>query len=240
MAATEPESKPEAEKGLPPVALVKFDNASRLIPSKYSVGGGSVLKRIAPRADLLDAAFDADNATNDRILAEHQLLPGIGAHELVVDVPYASIINAAFTHAAPGGSRFNSSERGAWYAAKSVRTSQAEVVFHHTRYLAEINRFEDELSYDEYLADFRGPFHDLRAGGFDECLDPGSYMASQFLAERLLASGSLGILYPSVRHAGGECVACFRPALVSNVRKNRTFQIAWHGGPKPTIRTFKP
>jgi hypothetical protein len=27
-----------------------------------------------------------------------------------------------------------------------------------------------------------------------------------------------GLLYPSVRHRGGTCLACFRPALVVNVR----------------------
>ena len=47
-------------------------------------------------------------------------------------------------------------------------------------------------------------------------------MASQQLAEDLLTAGSLGVVYPSVRHDGGTCVACFRPALVMNVRKART------------------
>jgi len=33
--------------------------------------------------------------------------------------------------------------------------------------------------------------------------------------------GSAGLIYPSVRHRGGTCLACFRPALVVNVRKDR-------------------
>jgi RES domain-containing protein len=48
---------------------------------------------------------------------------------------------------------------------------------------------------------------------------PGSYAASQHLAHELLQQGSAGVIYPSVRHAGGTCIACFRPALVGNVRK---------------------
>ena len=52
-----------------------------------------------------------------------------------------------------------------------------------------------------------------------ECLDPNSYAASQILGLTLLTSGSAGIVYPSVRHTDGVCIACFRPPLVLNVRE---------------------
>jgi hypothetical protein len=66
--------------------------------------------------------------------------------------------------------------------------------------LAEIGRFEDTVTYDDYLADFSASFHDLRgARGFRRCLDPDSYVVSQALGERLLEAGSLGVVYPSVR-----------------------------------------
>ena len=58
---------------------------------------------------------------------------------------------------------------------------------------------------------------------------------SQLLAERLLREGALGVVYPSVRHDGGTCVACFRPALVMNVRKGRTYRFTWEGTPVPTV-----
>jgi len=231
---------------LPPLSFVAWKNSSRLVSSKYSTPDESVLTGIAPNQEVLDTAFEMDDLTNDRLRAEHELLPGIGPHELVFGIPYASIINAAFTHAHPEGSRFNGPDRGAWYAAKSVRTSIAEVVYHQTVALAEIGVFEDETTYDVYLADFRGEFHDLRddlpgssdlRGGsrFKSCLSPESYVASQELAERLLAAGSLGIVYPSVRHAGGECLACFRPALVTNVRKSTTYRFQWAGKPAPAV-----
>jgi hypothetical protein len=38
-----------------------------------------------------------------------------------------------------------------------------------------------------------------------------------------------------VRHEGGTCVACFRPALVMNVRKARTWRFTWSGTPTPKI-----
>jgi hypothetical protein len=103
--------------------------------------------------------------------------------------------------------------------------------------LWEIGRFEDTVTYDDYLADFTATFHDLRvARRFRECLDPTSYVTSQGLAEQLLGEGSLGVVYPSVRHPGGTCLACFRPALVSNVRRGRTYRFTWNGSPTPQVR----
>lgn len=219
-----------------PVSRVRRANTHRLISSKYSVGGESVLTRIADSERHLADIFDLDNRTNDRLLAEHQLLPGIGAHELVFGFPFSSIVNAAFTHADPLGSRFNGPDRGAWYAAFELRTSQAEVAFHKTVQLAEIGRFKDEVTYDDYLADFNAEFHDLReAPGFASCLAADSYVDSQLLAERLLAEGSLGVVYPSVRRPQGTCVACFQPALVTNVRRGSTIRFSWNGGPVPKI-----
>ena len=95
---------------LPRTSLVRRNDTHRLIPSKYSEGGNSVLTRIADDDAHLKDIFDLDNATNDRLLAENQLLPGIGIHELVFGVPYFRIVNAAFCHAHPLGSRFNGPE----------------------------------------------------------------------------------------------------------------------------------
>lgn len=46
----------------------------------------------------------------------------------------------------------------------------------------------------------------------------------------LVAEQSLGVIYPSVRHDGGTCIACFRPALVMNVRRDATFRFTWRAG----------
>ena len=225
---------------LPLVSRIRAEETSRLIPSKYSIGEDSVLTRIANDNTLLADAFDLDSATNDRLLAENQLLPGIGTHELVFGIPYASIINAAFAHPHPLGNRFNGPDRGAWYAAGDVSTAQAEVAFHKSVQLTEIDRYYDEVTYDEYLADFNADFHDLRrAPAFKPCLDPKSYAESQLLAERLMTVGSLGVVYPSVRHAKGTCFACFCPALVTNVRKQFTFSFRWDGKPEPIIEKIR-
>jgi hypothetical protein len=221
---------------LPRTKLVRQNDTHRLIPSKFSEGGASVLTHIADDEAHLEDIFDLDNATNERLLAENGLLPGIGIHELVFGVPYHRIVNAAFCHAHPLGSRFNGPDRGAWYAAFELKTSQAEVAFHKAIELAEVQWFEEQVTFDDYLADFSADFHDIRGGGqFANCLAPDSYLASQDLAHRLLDAASLGVIYPSVRDAGGTCVACFRPALVMNVRKRRTYRFAGQGNAQPEI-----
>lgn len=220
----------------PPVRLVRQFDTHRLIASRHLPHGDSVLAEIADNDEHLAAIFELDAATNDRLLAEHDRLPGIGIEELVFGVPHASVINASFCHAHPLGARFSGPDRGAWYAAFDITTSQAEVAFHKSVQLAEIGRFEETVTYDDYLADFSAGFHDIRrARGFRACLNPARYIESQALAEELLHAGSLGVIYPSVRHQGGTCIACFRPALVTNVRHARTYRFTWDGEPEPTI-----
>ena len=242
---------------LPRPSLVRQFDTHRLIPSRHLPRGDSVLVAIADDDEHLQAIFELDAATNERVLAAQQLLPGIGLEELVFAVPYSSVINASFCHAHPLGSRFNGPDRGAWYAGFELETAQAEVAFHKTVQLAEIGRFEDSVTYDDYLADFSASFHDLRppastrgsrGKGEDrrgrgdrqyldylDYLDPDSYVESQALAERLMAADALGVVYPSVRAAGGTCVACFRPALVNNVRRAKTYRFTWRGTATPAI-----
>jgi hypothetical protein len=221
----------------PPVSLVRQFDTHRLVLSRHLPHGDSVLVPIADDDAHLQAIFELDTATNDRLLALQPLLPGIGVEELVSGVPHAAIINAAFCHPHPLGSRFNGPHRGAWYAAFELQTSQAEVGFHKSVQLAEIGRFDDSVTYDDYMADFSADFHDLRSvpRTLRGCLDADSYEESQALAEHLLEADSLGVVYPSVRRAGGTCVACFRPALVTNVKRGKTYRFTWDGGPEPKI-----
>ena len=198
-----------------------------------------MLTRLTDDGDLLDGIFELDNATNDRLLAESGLLPGIDARELVFGIPSYRIINAAFCHPAPNGSRFNSADRGAWYAGFELETSQVEVAYHKQLWLQETDWNEEEVAeYVDYRADFRAEFHDIRGTRkYRDCLSPTSYVASQAFAAQLLEAGSAGIVYPSVRRPGGTCIACFRPVLVTNVQKGESFTFVFAGfRASPTIR----
>src|SRR5262252_3974401 len=209
---------------IPPTSPIDQRDTHRLIPAQYADGGVSVLARLTDDPEILEGIFELDNATNDRLLAESRLAPGIDERELVFGIPSYRIINAAFCHPAPTGSRFNSPDRGAWYACFEVKTSQAEVAYHRRLWLEETKwEEEDKSDYLDYLADFRAQFHDLRnsdlrdSRDYADCLSSTSYAASQNLGAQLLDAGSAGIVYPSVRYAGGTCIGCFRPVLVTNV-----------------------
>lgn len=224
---------------VPIVQLRQFDTC-RLIPSRFVDKEDSVLVPLSENADHLADIFELDNATNQRLLAEHGRASGIGVDELVFGVPNFRMINAAYTYARPEGSRFNNDERGAWYCAFDIDTALDEIIFHKTVEYYEIDRFDDSVRYQNLLADFNSEFHDLRgAKGHAKSLAPDSYIASQKLAAQLLEDGSLGIIYPSVRHEGGINLACFRPALVGNVRRGTVYELSWKGSPHPEIKALR-
>jgi RES domain-containing protein len=223
-------------KLVPRLSTLRQFDTCRLIPSRFADLEDSVLAPLADDDAVLRDLFDLDNATNDRLRGESGLLPGIGVDELVFGVPNFRIINAAYTYARPEGSRFNDGERGAWYCAFDADTALAEIAFHKAVEYQEIGRFEDSVSYQCLLADFTASFHDLRgADAWHACLDPASYISSQKLANELLDMGSMGVIYPSVRHPTGTNLACFRPALVGNVRKGQAYRLTWAGSPIPQV-----
>jgi RES domain-containing protein len=237
--------KPSAQAKVPapPEVFFRFEGMHRLIPSRFSrptAGGatGSVLSAIADSEEMLDDITLLDGASNGRIRAERRGGIGISTYELVYGIPNAHIVNAAFCYTATGGGRFNSSTRGAWYAAEELDTSISEVTYHRARHLAEIVVPElpgevpdtDESSYNDWLADFRTTFHQLApAEVYADCLQgeplPECYIPGQRLAAGLLSSGSNGLLYPSVRRPGHACLACFRPALVYNPHRGARLDI---------------
>jgi hypothetical protein len=143
-------------------------------------------------------------------------------------IPAATPLRATATHRLIPA-RY--ADRGAWYAGLELKTSQAEIAFHRSLEYAEVAWDEpDQSEYQDFLANFDAEFHDLRGDvRFAPCLARESYAASQRLAASLLARGSAGLVYASVRAPGGTCVACFRPALVNNVRLGRCWRFQWLG-----------
>jgi RES domain-containing protein len=218
----------------PAIIPIHFSNTHRLIPSRFPPAG--ILDLIATPEDL-PYVIELENWTNDRISTELGVLNTIPKHEWVVGFPNATAIMAAFCHPYPTGGRFNTSARGAWYTAREFETALEETIFHRTKELAEIGEFNTRLEMRQYLSDLDTEFHDLRPSPeFDSCHDPSNYTVSQRLAEELLASQSNGVIYRSVRRAGGECIACFRPKLVLNVRPAAHFEYVWDGRPRPIVR----
>jgi len=224
---------------IPPTRKLRLNDTCRLVPSLYPSRG--ILDAVATPADL-PAILELETWSNDRISSELGTLHRIPMEEWVAGRPMASVIMAAFCHPRPTGGRFNSPERGAWYAANSLEAAHAEVAYHRTAELAEIGVFETRMQMRLYLADFHAVFHDVRANAPENVPyhDPTSYTASKALARRLLEDGSNGVIYRSVRHhpkgEGSRCLACFRPALAANVRIAAHFEYRWAGTRTPQIR----
>lgn len=209
----------------------------RLVPTRYpSVG---ILDVIASPRDL-DAIIELETWTNDRISTEIGILHRLPREEWVLGRPMASVIMAAFCHPRPGGGRFNGPDRGAWYACRKLSTAHAEMTYHRTEELAEIGVFDTFVQMRAYLADFRAIFEDIRERRpeFDPLYAPESYGASQAFGRTLLEGGSNGVLYRSVRDPSGECIACFRPKLVKNVREGGNFEYRWNGSRTPVVRAL--
>lgn len=152
----------------------------------------------------------------------------------------SSCVEAAFAYRKEGGNRFNDFHHGAWYAAFDEQTAISEVAFHKTRELGFIKdrgrRYRDEKLYNGLQASFIGRFHDVRTieprpEYLDADVDVG-YPAGQALASDLLAIGSRGLIYPSVRNPGGICLVAFQEIVVQDVRPSAKWKLSWSGSPK--------
>ncbi|NGM51835.1 RES family NAD+ phosphorylase [Caulobacter sp. 602-2] len=196
--------------------------AWRLIPSRFPPIG--LFDTVATAADL-DAVMDLAGWTNDRLVAER--IARLPSEERVYGRPNASIVMASFLHVAPGGMRFNGPDLGAWYAAERLTTAVAEVA-HHLRREAVATGVETiSRQYRVYTARLEGDYLDIRG---QQASRPGvyasdDYTAGQVLGEAVRASGGAGILFDSLRHAGGVNVAAHRPRNVQDVTQGDHYEL---------------
>ncbi|MGH1359969.1 MAG: RES family NAD+ phosphorylase [Burkholderiaceae bacterium] len=221
----------------PPTTSLQQPATVRLVPTAYYKP--PVLRALADDDEEFALLAALEGLTSHRVKAQLNGMAGLDSRELAFNVWGQSSINAAFTYTRPEGNRFNDSQRGAWYAAFDDLTAIAEVAFHRTRELDRANHWEDEVVYQVLLADFIGRFHDLREAPPDtRCLNPDpllGYPAGQELAIQIREQNGLGVVYPSVRRAGGVCLAAFRPHVVQNVRPGARWRLIWKGSAHYTI-----
>lgn len=219
----------------PPLPVVReaFPRTVRLVASARL--REPVLSPLADTGDELSLLSEIEGATSSRLIAEERGFGGLTAHELVHGVPHARFINASFAYAKPRQPmRFSPANRGAWYAALAVETCLAEVGFHLTNALADAGDFTAVVDYSEMLASMSGLFIDLRPVPQHECLDPDpeiGYPVGNAIAAAARVVGYNGIIYPSVRHRGGTCIAALWPNVVQSVVQGAMYRLTWSGGP---------
>jgi hypothetical protein len=206
---------------------VRFLPCHRIVASRLPTI--HLFERVADPADW-EALYKLESMTNPRIrtqVGELNLVPVVDR----VSGPNATVVMAPFTHLSPQGTRFTDGHFGAYYGAESIDTAIAETRFHRENFLRATGQGPIELEMRCYLADVYCELHDLRGrrAHFADVYDPASYVASQKLGRSLRDAGSNGLAFDSVRRAGGECVAVFRPRLVQNVRQSVHLRYAWDG-----------
>src|SRR3546814_14975477 len=82
----------------------------------------------------------------------------------------------------------------------------------------------------ELVGAVRADLLDIRAKGvFEALLAPDDYAPSQVFARQRRDGGADGIVYPSVRNPGGECLAAFWPDVVARPMQGRHFRSHWDG-----------
>jgi hypothetical protein len=191
----------------------------RLIPSKFPPIG--LFDTVARAADL-EAVMELAGWTNDRLVSER--VARLPRSEWVYGRPNASIVMAAFLHAAPSGGRFNGPDLGAWYAAADIVTSAAEVGHHLRREAIARQVPEVRRTFRAYTARLAGAYEDIR-GSRPDVHASDDYSAGQALGETARREGSDGFLYDSVRRHGGTNIVAYRPSKVLDVTQAQHYEI---------------
>ncbi|HEX7339158.1 MAG TPA: RES family NAD+ phosphorylase [Rhodanobacteraceae bacterium] len=208
----------------PPEKRIRWTQAYRIVASRFPPVG--VFDRIADPHEL-DALFALEAMTNPRLRDEAGALSRVPANRRISG-PGATPVMAAFTHLNPEGSRFSDGSYGVFYAAHGVATAIEETVYHREQFLAATRHPPINLQMRCYKTGVHARLHDVR-GGWPQVHDAHDYKASQALARQLREAGSNGIVYDSVRHTGGVCVAAFYPDVVDPCVQAAHYLYRWNG-----------
>ncbi len=212
-----------------PVAALRWPAAVRIIRSAFPPI--DLFEDIADPADW-PLLINAEMKTNPR------LMETIGNLDLVpparrVSGPGASLLMAPFTHVSRDRqSRFSDGSFGVLYVGDAFETALFETVHHHARFMAKTREPAGWSSqFREIVLSVEGSLHDLRGEAVreSELLQPDDYAAGQALGARLRGGGSEGVVYPSVRRAGGECAGLLWPDLAADPVQGRHLDYHWDG-----------
>jgi hypothetical protein len=212
----------------PPERRVRWPAAHRILPSRYPPI--QLFERLTDSPGEWELLAEVESLTNPRLrdeIGEIRLVP----LEERVSGPGASWVMASFTHLNPQGSRFSDGSYGVYHAARELKTAIAETTFHLGRFYAATGDPPHAEDMRVLSGRIDARFHDLRGGDprWRACLDPDDYSASRALGRSLRAAGSNGVVWPSVRRTGGQCLGAFRPRAVGIPVQGRHLRYSWDG-----------
>lgn len=212
-----------------PTRRVAWPKAWRIIASRYPPI--DLFERVSDNPEVWDALIALEQATNPRVrddVGEISLVPP----DKRVAGPNASWVMAPFTHINKRGSRFSNGSFGVYYAAEKLETAIAETVHHFSKFAADSHdppRREDMRVLVGSIGHIFEDVDALDAAVKNGLLDPNSYAKSQPFAVARRNAGSDGLVYPSVRHRGGQCIAAFWPNVVGIPVQERHLKYEWNG-----------
>jgi hypothetical protein len=211
------------------VRQVEWQQTWRIIASRYPPI--NLFERVSPNPEVWDALVELEQLTNPRLRDE------VGQINLVpperrVAGPNASWVMAPFTHVNVLGSRFSNGTYGIYYAADQLETAIRETVHHFSRFASDSNDPPRRENMRVLLGSINRELDDvgsLDGGVRAAILDRNSYEASHPFGLERREVGSNGLLYPSVRRDGGQCIAAFWPDIVGIPIQERHLQYEWDG-----------
>lgn len=212
-----------------PTRHVAWPKAWRIIASRYPPI--DLFERVSDDPQVWDALIALEQATNPRVrdsVGEISLVPP----DKRIAGPNASWVMAPFTHINKRGSRFSNGNFGVYYAAEKLETAIAETVHHFSKFAADSRDPPRREDMRVLVGSIGHIFEDVDA--LDDAvknglLDPNSYAKSQLFAVARRDAGSDGLVYPSVRHRGGQCIAAFWPNVVGIPVQERHLKYEWNG-----------
>ncbi len=208
-------------------APLDWSPAYRVIPTRFPAV--NLFDRVAAPEDF-DALYALEAMTNDRLRTEIGELDLVPREERRFGTGYGPIM-AAFTHLNPLGSRFSDGSYGVFYCAHSRATAIAETRYHTGKFLAATAEAPMRQQMRLYTVIAAGEVVDVRndASLDQQVLSPVDYLAGQALGRAVRAAGAPGIVYPSVRDAGGECLAALKTTLLRDCHHAAYLEYNWNG-----------
>lgn len=190
-------------------------------------------------SDLMDELHYIESLTNERLRDE------VGDISLVspedrFSGPGSSPVMAAFTHISLDcPNRFSDGSYGVYYAAKELETAIEETKHHRAKFLSYTKEEPGKIEMRVYVGQVVKPLHDIRKKGFEKLHDPNNWNESQKFGKTLREKKSWGIVYHSVRHQSGYCIAALRPPAVSIPTQGPHLTYVWDGNKITNVLEMK-
>ncbi len=176
---------------------------------------------------LMDAAFYIESLTNDRLrqeIGEISLVPvedRISGHG-------STPVMAAFTHI-DITSRFSNGSYGVYYATNSLEAAISETSYHRAVFMSHTDEDPGEIDMRVYIGEVLQPMHDIRSTAYDDLHAPDDWSPAQAFGLLMKENSSWGLVYRSVRHSEGECIAALRPPAISIPTQGPHLSYIWNG-----------